>query len=138
MPRNVLDNIWTFSNPLLFATAGALILTTKLTKMMVGKAVAIIFIAMAGKIIACVVTSYNRKWTLKERVFISVCQIPKAAVQASLSGMFLSDARKYNIPEFIIYGEEIQTTGVLSIVFCGTIGSFLVETLYPRLLRPDK
>ncbi len=52
--------------------------------------------------------------------------------------MFLSDAKKYGIPEFVEFGEQIQTTGVLSIVLCAPLGSFLVETLYPKLLTQEK
>ena len=86
----------------MFATAGALILINKISSWLLGQAICIIFISMFLKVAACMLTtSCTKKWTLKEKLFISICQIPKAAVQASLSGMFLSDAKKYGIPEFL-------------------------------------
>ncbi len=101
-PNNALDKLWTYLNPLMFATAGALILINKISSRLVGQAICIIIISVFLKVAACMLTSTcTNKWTLREKLFISICQIPKAAVQASLSGMFLSDAKKYGIPEFL-------------------------------------
>ena len=101
-PNEALDKLWTYLNPPMFVTAGALILINKISSRLVGQAICIIIISLFLKMVACMLTSScMNKWTLREKLFISICQVPKAAVQASLSGMFLSDAKKYGIPEFL-------------------------------------
>lgn len=44
------------------------------------------------------------KYTKGERIFISLCWIPKATVQATLSGQFYNHAKKVNYYPYIVYG----------------------------------
>ena len=68
---------------------------------------------------------------------MAICWLPKATVQAVLSGMFLKEAKNRDLPEFITYGEFIQSTCVISIIICAPLGAILINSLGPKLLTND-
>ncbi len=60
--------------------------------------------------------------------------LPKATVQAALSGVILTDAKAAKNDEVIYYGNVIQTIAIFSIVICAPIGAVLISTFGPLFL----
>ena len=70
------------------------------------------------------VTSIERKFTTRERAFISFAWIPKATVQAALSTHVLSLAET---DEHKRYGEIILTTAIIAILISAPTGAILIS-----------
>ena len=64
--------------------------------------------------------------------------IPKATVQAAIGGVVLSEAEKYDLPEYKEYGVAMLTTAVFAIVFTAPIGAILTNTLGPLWLSKSE
>ena len=77
----------------LFSTTGAGLKFSTVTPKFLGYSAAIIVIALIARLITAAVVSYNKKFSLRERMFIVCTWIPKATVQASLSAVFLTTAK---------------------------------------------
>ena len=73
MPKIALDKSWDYLNPIVFSTAGALLTIDKLSKSLVGTAICIILVSVSFKCIMCMIMSYKKGWTFKEKIFLSVC-----------------------------------------------------------------
>ena len=83
-----------------------------------------------------IVVSIGSKYTMKERIFMSFAWIPKSTVPAALAGVIYSESklRGPGYEDYMQYGLIIQTTTILSIIFCEPIGAFLVDTFAPKML----
>jgi hypothetical protein len=46
----------------------------------------------------------NKEFTFKERIFIAITYIPKAAVQAGLSGLFLEASKNNGLDDYEKWG----------------------------------
>lgn len=68
---------------------------------------------------------------------MSCVWVPKATAQAVLGSIILKSAIKIDDPEYIRYGQIIQTTAIFSIVICAPIGAILINTLGPKILPKD-
>jgi hypothetical protein len=89
-------------------------------------------------ITAYVVTQGNR-FSLKERFFVAMCWIPKATVQATISGLFLTQAKTTKNATYIQYGEDIQTIAIIAIMLCAPIGSILISCFGELILdKPEQ
>lgn len=62
--------------------------------------------------------------------------IPKSTVPATLAGVVLTEATALGseYKDYQIFGLQIQTTTILSIIVCEPIGSFLIDQFAPKLL----
>ena len=60
--------------------------------------------------------------------------LPKATVQAALSGVIFTDAKAQKNSEMQHYGNIIQTVSIFSIVICAPIGAVLISTFGPIFL----
>lgn len=69
---------------------------------------------------------------------MAIVWLPKATVQAVLSGLFLKEAKRLHNEEYMEYGGIIQTTAIFSIVIAAPLGSILISSLGPRLLTKDE
>jgi hypothetical protein len=92
------------------------------------------------RIISTFMVMYDRKYTLRERVFYAVAWTPKATVQASLSAVPLAliqglMAGRPDYDVWLQWGQEILTTGVFAIIICGTLGTLMVFLTAPVLLN---
>ena len=76
-------------------------MVSKITKSLIAIAVAIIVPAIVVKVIACFMLTSLRGWTVKERTYVSVIQIPKAAIQATLASKLYLASKSYNIEEYL-------------------------------------
>ena len=83
----------------------------------------IIAIGVTGRWLTVVAVTFESKYVLKERVFMAFAWIPKATVQAAISGIILSEAVKKgytqeaaaldeSIPDYQTPGQAIVTAAV--------------------------
>lgn len=92
-------------------------------------------VALVCRLITVSIVSYNRRYSIKERLFIVCTWVPKATVQASLSAVFLTNAKSHKLgAKYVEYGNIILSTAILSIVICAPIGAILMNTFGPKLL----
>jgi NhaP-type Na+/H+ or K+/H+ antiporter len=104
----------------------------------IGKGIVVIVCGVAARWIATFMVGAGQNFTTKERAFMGFAWIPKATVQAAIGGVVLSEAEKYNLPEYKDYGVQILTTAVFAIVFTAPLGAILTNTLGPMwLTRTD-
>lgn len=71
-PTFILNRIWWYASPLLFATVGALLVFSKISAALVTKSLAIILVALFAKMITAFLVTGGKGWTYKERAFIGV------------------------------------------------------------------
>lgn len=92
-PNDQLYYFFMIIEPFLFGCIGAQLLFSKIKVATVWKAVIIILVGVSIRAITAFTVSTGKKYTLKERIFIAICWIPKATVQATVSGQFLAQAK---------------------------------------------
>lgn len=135
LPSKHLAFWWVLICTFLFSTTGAGLKFSTITPKFLGYSALIIVIALIARLLTTVVVSYNKKFSLKERIFIVCTWIPKATVQASLSAVFLTTAKKNKLnAQYIEYGNIILSTAILAIVICAPIGAIMMNTFGPKLL----
>jgi solute carrier family 9B (sodium/hydrogen exchanger), member 1/2 len=61
-------------------------------------------VGLATRVTAAFFISVEKRYTWKEKLFMAMTWIPKATVQAVLGSVLLNDAKKYKLPEYVIYG----------------------------------
>ena len=64
--------------------------------------------------------------SMKERVFCMIAYTPKATVQAAIGGVPLAMG--------LSCGNIVLTVAVLSILITATLGAFLIDVTYKKLL----
>jgi hypothetical protein len=61
--------------------------------------------------VVVVIVTHSKKFTIKERIFIGICWMGKATVQAALSALFLNAVKSFpdneNYDEYYSYGNAI-------------------------------
>jgi len=136
--------VWNVAvSPLLFGTIGAALDIGSMTPHDVGTAAAIIFSALLLRFL--VTLSIGCPFSLKERSFLALSQMPKATVQAALARVPLDKATLLNgetntniqKEEFQAYGKIVAMVGILSIIFTAPPGGVLVSIAGRRLLSLD-
>ncbi|KAI8466952.1 MAG: Sodium/hydrogen exchanger family-domain-containing protein [Monoraphidium minutum] len=139
--ERVMAMVWNWvMEPLLFGTIGASIVFADLVPSTIPKSVAIILAGVALRVGVTFAAMADRAYTWRERAFFAAAWTPKATVQASLSAVPLSMAAalpsgRPDHASWVIWGQEILTTGVFAIIICGTAGTALVFALAPKLLE---
>ena len=88
----------------LFGTVGAAVMFNKIESSIIGKGLVVIFCGVLARWIATFSVGYGKGFTLKESAFMGFAWIPKATVQAAIGGVVLSEAEKYDLPEYKTYG----------------------------------
>jgi len=72
-----------------------------------------------------------------ERIYCTLCRLPKATIQASLGGVVLSVALLAQDSQYIAYGHQILTCAALSIILTAPLAA-VISTWGPKLLTLDK
>lgn len=124
---------WRIVEVILFGLIGAAMDVTKLSGETVGYAVLAIFLGELIKVPVAFVTTVTGNFNLKERIFMTLCRMPKATVQASLGGMILSIAQAAGDSKFEAYGEDVLTIAATSIMITTPI-ALAISSLAPYLL----
>ncbi|PXX55864.1 sodium/proton antiporter (CPA1 family) [Hungatella effluvii] len=122
------SKLWVAAEVLLFVLVGA---TVDISYAMKAGAAAVILIfgvlifRMAGVFFCLLGTDINRK----ERLFCMIAYMPKATVQAAISGVPLAMG--------LGCGKIVLTVAVLAILITAPLGAFGVEQTYKRLLKAE-
>jgi solute carrier family 9B (sodium/hydrogen exchanger), member 1/2 len=97
-PTIFLNRWWVLLEPFLFGTVGATLIVSQLNANTIKKGVVCILGGLLLRMCAAFLVVFEKKYTFKERLFISFCWVPKATVQATLSSVILVIARDRNLP----------------------------------------
>ena len=120
------NKIWVFSEIILFVLIGAAVnIEVIFSSSSVG--VIIVLIGLIGRMLGVGVSIFSSNLNKKERLFCGLSYIPKATVQAAISGIPLA----MGVP----YGEILLAIGVLSIIISVPIGVIGIRMGQTRLLK---
>lgn len=120
------NKIWVFSEIILFVLIGAAVnIEVIFSSSSVG--VIIVLIGLIGRMLGVGVSLFGSNLNKKERLFCGLSYIPKATVQAAISGIPLA----MGVP----YGEILLAIGVLSIIISVPIGVIGIRMGQTRLLK---
>ena len=120
------NKIWVFSEIILFVLIGAAVnIEVIFSSSSVG--VIIVFIGLIGRMLGVGVSLFGSNLNKKERLFCGLSYIPKATVQAAISGIPLA----IGVP----YGEILLAIGVLSIIISVPMGVIGIRIGQTRLLK---
>ena len=120
------NKIWVFSEIILFVLIGAAVnIEVIFSSSSVG--VIIVFIGLIGRMLGVGVSLFGSNLNKKERLFCGLSYIPKATVQAAISGIPLA----MRVP----HGEILLAIGVLSIIISVPIGVIGIRMGQTRLLK---
>ena len=120
------NKIWVFSEIILFVLIGAAVnIEVIFSSSSVG--VIIILIGLIGRMLGVGVSLFGSNLNKKERLFCGFSYIPKATVQAAISGIPLA----MGVP----HGEILLAIGVLSIIISVPIGVIGIRMGQTRLLK---
>ena len=120
------SKIWVGAELLLFILVGAAVDIRYLAHAGI-TSVAIILIALVGRIIAVNISLIKTPLNVKERLFCSIAYMPKATVQAAIGAIPLTAG--------VASGNLILTIAVLSIMITAPIGAIGIDQLHPYLLQ---
>ena len=120
------NKIWVFSEIILFVLIGAAVnIEVIFSSSSVG--VIIVFIGLIGRMLGVGVSLFGSNLNKKERLFCGLSYIPKATVQAAISGIPLA----MRVP----HGEILLAIGVLSIIISVPMGVIGIRIGQTRLLK---
>ena len=153
--EGLLKIIWTtFAQPLLFVLIGASVSITFIDGRFIGRGVTVLTVGLLVRLsvsMACVWYPTDQ-FELKEKVFIAMSWLPKATVQAALGAVALDRANDLSgsdnaggennddgdKADKVLYGTQILTLAVLSILITAPLGAFLIARWGPKLLEQEK
>lgn len=124
---------WRIVEVILFGLIGAAMDVNKLSGTTVAYAILAVFLGELIKVPVAFLTTIAGNFNLKERIFMTLCRMPKATVQASLGGVILSIAQAAGDSVFESYGEEVLTVAATSIMITTPI-ALVISSLAPYLL----
>lgn len=120
------NKIWVFSEIILFVLIGAAVnIEVIFSSSSVG--VIIVLIGLIGRMLGVGVSLFSSNLNKKERLFCGLSYIPKATVQAAISGIPLA----MGVP----HGEILLAIGVLSIVLSVPVGVIGIRIGQNKLLK---
>ncbi|HKL84015.1 MAG TPA: cation:proton antiporter [Bacilli bacterium] len=120
------DALWQVFEIILFVLVGATLnLNYALSNM--GPSLLVLLAGLTFRAVGVGLSLLLTNYNYKERLFIMLAYIPKAAVQASIGGIALS----MNLAS----GQTILTVSIIAILITAPIGAFLIDFLAPRLLK---
>lgn len=123
---------WMIFQPILFGVTGARVRLNELDGGVVSFVIAVLVAGVVIRIIGTVLISSGCGLNLKEKVFVSICWMCKAMVQAALGPVTLSLVAAGTVEHD--YAKKILTTCILSILVTAPTGALLITILGPRLL----
>lgn len=120
------NKIWVFSEIILFVLIGAAV-NIEVIFSSSSFGVIIVLIGLIGRMLGVGVSLFSSNLNKKERLFCGLSYIPKATVQAAISGIPLA----MGVP----HGEILLAIGVLSIIISVPIGVIGIRMGQTRLLK---
>lgn len=120
------NKLWVFAEIILFVLIGAAVnIEVIFNSSLIG--IIIILIGLFGRMLGVGVALFNSNLNQKEKLFCGLSYIPKATVQAAISGIPLM----MGVP----YGELLLAIGVLSIIISVPIGVIGIKIGQNKLLK---
>ncbi|XP_049964275.1 sodium/hydrogen exchanger 9B2-like [Schistocerca serialis cubense] len=127
---------WIIFEPALFGITGTQIKFEELTGNLVSLCVACIITAMVVRILATMLLGIGSKLNLKEKIFVSLSWMAKAAGQAALCSQALLKAKgPGGSEEEVRYGKLTELLCVLSIVIAAPLCAISIIVSGPHLLK---
>ncbi|XP_068744939.1 sodium/hydrogen exchanger 9B2-like isoform X3 [Montipora capricornis] len=91
---NVMAIVWEFFQPLLFGLIGAEVSLEYMDSTLIGKAFALLAIAMVFRLIVTFLVVSGNNLSVKDKIFVAIAWSPKATVQAAIGSVSLDIARE--------------------------------------------
>lgn len=129
--------VWEFFQPLLFGLIGAEVSIEYMDSALIGKAFALLTVAMVVRLIVTFLVVSGNKLSIKDKIFVAIAWSPKATVQAAIGSVSLDMARERGFTGILQeeLGIQILTIAVLSILLTAPTGAVGIAVSGPRLLR---
>lgn len=132
--------IWQFIEPLLFGLIGAEIDFSAINVSLIGEALTLAFGGLLVRTTSVFIITLFLKFTWKERLFVVIAWIPKATIQAAISGYPVTVAAHAggNIEDCELKNslvQSVQTVAIFEIIIAAPVGALLIGLLGPRLLK---
>ncbi|KAI6177842.1 hypothetical protein M3Y97_00951400 [Aphelenchoides bicaudatus] len=118
--------------PFLFALIGLLFDFSQMSWEILWNALAIIFIGVCVRFIFILFMTFFMRFEAKEKLFVSLCFVPKATVQAALAPLIFQYQTTDSTSQHM---QMIFQTCVLSILITAPIGQLIIELLGKVLLN---
>ena len=126
---------WRLVEVILFGLVGAVMDVSKLEGSTVGYALLVVLVGVLIKIPVSMLTSSVGPFTLREKIHLTLCRIPKGTVQASLGGVVLALAQAAD--DYERYGSDILATAAMAIIATTPL-ALVIMTLAPCLLTQTR
>ena len=122
----VLADLWTILQPLLFSLIGAEVDLAKLDLEVLGLAVVVLVIGLIVRLIISQLSVLGGDLNLQERIFVSLAWLPKATVQAAIGPKALDTAKELLLTSYP--GQECPGAGQENLTLSTGEGLSLAET----------
>jgi len=135
---NIFRKMWIILEPVIFALIGTEIQVDKIDGATLGLGIVVLMLALILRMIGTFFAVSCGTLNTKEKIFMAFAWLPKATVQAALGPIFLDNALKNGLDEYVVIGEQILTLAVLSILITAPLGAVSILALGPVLLDTDE
>ncbi|MBU5488857.1 cation:proton antiporter [Clostridium sp. MSJ-8] len=119
------NKLWVCAEVILFVLVGATVDIHYVSKAGIA-AVILIFGVLCFRVLGVFLCMLKTDLSMKERVFCMIAYTPKATVQAAIGGVPLAMG--------LSCGNIVLTVAVLAILITATLGAFLIDVTYKKLL----
>lgn len=119
------NKLWVCAEIILFVLVGATVDIHYVSKAGIA-AVVLIFGVLCFRVVGVFLCMIGTDLSMKERIFCMIAYTPKATVQAAIGGVPLAMG--------LSCGNIVLTVAILSILITATLGAFLIDVTYKKLL----
>ena len=130
---------WIAVQPLLFGLIGAAVLLSSIETAYIKNGLIILLAGLIVRLSVSYLSVQGAQLNRQERLFIALAWLPKATVQAAIGALALDLARQYQPgSQAEIYGIQVLTLAVLSIICTAPLGALAIAWSGPRWLQQQK
>lgn len=122
------NKLWVCAEIILFVLVGATVDIHYVSKAGI-TAVVLIFSVLCFRVVGVFLCMIGTDLSMKERIFCMIAYTPKATVQAAIGGVPLAMG--------LSCGNIVLTVAVLAILITATLGAFLIDKTYKKLLLKE-
>lgn len=119
------NKLWVCAEVILFVLVGATVDIHYVSKAGIASVI-LIFGVLCFRVLGVFLCMLKTDLSMKERVFCMIAYTPKATVQAAIGGVPLAMG--------LSCGNIVLTVAILSILITATLGAFLIDVTYKKLL----
>lgn len=139
-----LDCLWSLLAIFLFSLIGADVKITNIDGNIVLSILAVLLIGIAFRILATFSCLFSGGLNFKEKSFISIAWVSKAAVQAAVGPVALTIARSRctlddcDQDDDVVWAKVILTTSVFAVLICAPLGALGMSFTAEKFLRKSQ